>query len=33
MPEAVREWCDAAGLVDADMRLGGDGILVSARRP
>ena len=31
--EAAREWCDAAGLVDVDVRPGGNGILISARRP
>jgi ubiquinone/menaquinone biosynthesis C-methylase UbiE len=31
--EAVREWVAAAGLVDADVRPGGNGILVNARRP
>jgi hypothetical protein len=31
--ESVREWCDAAGLVDADVRYGGNGVLVNARRP
>ncbi len=31
--EAVREWCATAGLADADVRLGGNGIEISARRP
>jgi hypothetical protein len=31
--ESVREWCDAAGLVDVDVRPGGNGILINARRP
>jgi 2-polyprenyl-3-methyl-5-hydroxy-6-metoxy-1,4-benzoquinol methylase len=31
--ESVREWCDAAGLVDVDIRPGGNGILINARRP
>jgi len=30
--ESVREWCHAAGLVDADVRPGGNGILINARR-
>lgn len=29
----VRSWCDEAGLVDVDVRPGGNGILISARRP
>jgi SAM-dependent methyltransferase len=31
--EAVQEWVRAAGLVDADVRYGGNGILVNGRRP
>ena len=31
--DAVREWCDAAGLVDVDVRPGGNGILLNGRRP
>ena len=31
--ETVREWVAAAGLVDADVREGGNGIEVSGRRP
>ena len=31
--ESVREWCDAAGLVDVEVRVGGNGIVVNARRP
>jgi SAM-dependent methyltransferase len=31
--ESVREWCDAAGLVDVDVRHGGNGIVINARRP
>lgn len=31
--EAVRRWCELAGLVDADVRYGGNGILVNGRRP
>lgn len=31
--EAVREWVAAAGLVDAEIRHGGNGIEISARRP
>jgi SAM-dependent methyltransferase len=30
---AVREWCAAAGLVDVDVRPGGNGILINGRRP
>ena len=30
---AVRRWCEAAGLVEVDVRPGGNGILVNARRP
>jgi SAM-dependent methyltransferase len=30
--ESVREWCDEAGLVDVDVRPGGNGILINARR-
>jgi len=30
--EAVREWCDAAGLVDVTVREGGNGIEINARR-
>ena len=31
--ESVREWCEAAALVDVDVRPGGNGILINARRP
>ncbi len=31
--ESVRGWCDTAGLVDVDVRPGGNGILINARRP
>jgi hypothetical protein len=31
--ESVREWCRAAGLVDVDLRPGGNGILINGRRP
>ena len=31
--DSVREWCDAAGLVDVTAREGGNGILINARRP
>lgn len=31
--EAVRAWCREAGLVEVDVRPGGNGILVNARRP
>ncbi len=31
--EAVREWADAAGLVDAEIAYGGNGIEVRGRRP
>jgi SAM-dependent methyltransferase len=31
--EAVRGWCEEAGLVDADVRPGGNGILINARKP
>jgi 2-polyprenyl-3-methyl-5-hydroxy-6-metoxy-1,4-benzoquinol methylase len=31
--EAVREWCAAAGLVDVDVRPGGNGILINGQRP
>ena len=31
-PAAVREWCDAAGLVDVTVREGGNGIEVTAQR-
>jgi SAM-dependent methyltransferase len=31
--DAVRTWCREAGLVDVDVRPGGNGILVNARRP
>ena len=31
--DAVREWCAAAGLVDVDVRPGGNGILLNGRRP
>jgi 2-polyprenyl-3-methyl-5-hydroxy-6-metoxy-1,4-benzoquinol methylase len=31
--EAVREWCAAAGLVDLEVRPGGNGILINGRRP
>lgn len=30
---AVQEWVRAAGLVDADVRYGGNGILINGRRP
>jgi SAM-dependent methyltransferase len=30
---AVHAWCDEAGVVDVDVRPGGNGILVNARRP
>jgi SAM-dependent methyltransferase len=30
--ESVREWCEAAELVDVDVRPGGNGILINARR-
>jgi hypothetical protein len=29
----MRRWCREAGLIDADVRRGGNGILVSARAP
>lgn len=31
--EAVAEWCHEAGLEDADVRYGGNGILINGRRP
>jgi SAM-dependent methyltransferase len=31
--EDVQGWCERAGLVDIDVRYGGNGILMSARRP
>jgi hypothetical protein len=31
--EAVRSWVDDAGLADADVRYGGNGIEVVGRRP
>jgi hypothetical protein len=31
--ETVRKWCDEAGLADVDVRPGGNGILINARRP
>jgi SAM-dependent methyltransferase len=31
--EAVRAWCRDGGLVDVDVRPGGNGILINARRP
>jgi ubiquinone/menaquinone biosynthesis C-methylase UbiE len=31
--EAAREWCDAAGLVAAEVRPGGNGIVINAQRP
>jgi 2-polyprenyl-3-methyl-5-hydroxy-6-metoxy-1,4-benzoquinol methylase len=31
--DSVREWCDAARLVDLDVRPGGNGILINGRRP
>jgi SAM-dependent methyltransferase len=31
--EAARAWCDEAGLVEVDVRPGGNGILINARRP
>lgn len=29
----VKAWCERAGLVDVDVRYGGNGVLVNARRP
>jgi SAM-dependent methyltransferase len=31
--ETVHEWCAAAGLVELDVRPGGNGILINGRRP
>lgn len=31
--EAVEAWCREAGLADVDVRYGGNGILINARRP
>jgi 2-polyprenyl-3-methyl-5-hydroxy-6-metoxy-1,4-benzoquinol methylase len=31
--ESVREWCRAAGLVEVEVRPGGNGIVINARRP
>ncbi len=31
--ETVQEWVREAGLVDADVRYGGNGIVVTGRRP
>jgi SAM-dependent methyltransferase len=31
--ESVASWCTEAGLVDVDVRSGGNGVLVNARRP
>jgi SAM-dependent methyltransferase len=31
--ESVQEWCATAGLVDVDVRYGGNGVLINARVP